>query len=177
MHCVVQTVNWKILKTIRVHFGSIQRPDMAFPASQHKTPLVCLNSGLTWEYYSYKKTKTAPLFTCMKWFRGKGEIICTNANSLSSEAESEVKWVRVDRQNKLFQPQFQFHFICYAPACRKWWLNLDGNSEYSLETTHFHLTSCDQKVPLVFRFKNFHMVSPWQQLSCLAAFLWLAKHT
>lgn len=68
-----------------------QRPDMAFPASKHKTPLVCLNSGLTWQYYSNKKTKTAPLFTCMKWFRGKGDIICTNANSLSSEEESEVK--------------------------------------------------------------------------------------
>jgi len=34
---------------------------MAFPASQHKTPLVCLNSGLTWQYYRNKKTKTAPV--------------------------------------------------------------------------------------------------------------------
>jgi len=85
-------------------------------------------------------------FTCMEWFQGKREIIrSTKANSLSSKAESEVKRVKVDNyfnHNKLF------HFT----ACRNWWLNLDGNSEYSSFS------------PLLAVIKKSH----WQQPSWLA---------
>lgn len=115
MHCLVQTVHWILFK--QSLFISVAYRGQIWPS---RPP----NSKQLWYAWTLgllgsitvtkkeKRKKMAPLFTCMKWFRGKGEIICTGADSWSWEAESEVNvWV-LDRQNKLFQPIFQFHLLC-----------------------------------------------------------------